>query len=504
MNNKKIFIIIGGLLLVAVLALVWLANSPLLDTLTGSGDSNLNLLRAFSVSRDYWQVKIRQEIGLEQLEELGGPERMAEMLTKQIGESLSREYAEQMEYSVKPGEKVEEGVVITTVLRGQDPAIIGPVMFDDLYGLYDLLAGPIKLTMTGEVKVGTPLHLNLLVNSSTGYGWYGMERSEVATKKGEKFEADWDVYPGTPEIQSMDFIFDTSGEVEFVVDYTRPWERTDNWQMTDIVIFQREFMDFFDFFPDIPQFGRPNPFDVLEYESELIRDTGGLPSTYSWISNDNRLKQPLDLVIGNQQWCGSCWSFATTGVTEAAFQVQKGTGSYDLSEQYLVACNQPGVRCGGWNAWFAFPYYKDQDGLLNNSPGTVLEADMPYNPSNFACQTVANHPYKLATWHAVLDSWGKGHELQYVDDIKQAMYQYGPVAVAVCGSGAFQVYNSGVFDADNCQNVNHQVLLVGWDDNTESWILKNSWGTNWGENGYMRIKWGTNMVGFEPMYVIVQ
>ena len=495
MNNKRIFIILGVLLLVAVLALVWLANSPLLGTLTGSGDSGLSVLRAFSLSQDYWQVEIRQTIGRDQLEAFGGPERLAETLAKQIGENLSREYTEQMEFSVKPGEKVEEGVIITTVLRGQDPAIIGSVMFDDLYGLYDPLAGPIKLTMTGEVKVGTPLYLNLLTNSSTGYGWYGMEKSEVASQKGEKFWADWRVAPGVPQIQSLDYVFDTSGDVEFTIDYTRPWEDLDTWQSIHIIISQRGFINTLDLVPNDPYFGDIPPNPIVEYESEYKWDDYWVPTSYDWTTDNNRLNKPLSLVVGNQGGCGSCWAFASTGVTEAAHQVQKGSGSFDLSEQYLLSCNSDGYDCdGGW-PWWTLAYHIDKNGLNNNQPGAVQETDMPYAPfANVACSSIQNHNVKLATQHWVISDHSNGDDTSYVGDLKAAISEFGPIMVLVCGSGEFQNYRSGIFDADNCDNLNHAVLLVGWDDLTASWILKNSWGTNWGENGYMRIKFGTNRV----------
>jgi len=167
-----------------------------------------------------------------------------------------------------------------------------------------------------------------------------------------------------------------------------------------------------------------------------------------------------------------------------------------------VACNTYRKLCNGWNAYWALQYYIDKDAQNNNPPGAVVESDMPYNEFNFVCTTVQNHPLKIASRHHVIDNYTDGDSLAHVFDIKSALRIHGPIAVGVCGSGAFQLYSGGVFNANNCQNPNHQVLLVGWDDKTESWILKNSWGTDWGENGYMRIKWGTNRVGFEPIYVV--
>jgi hypothetical protein len=93
-------------------------------------------------------------------------------------------------------------------------------------------------------------------------------------------------------------------------------------------------------------------------------------------------------------------------------------------------------------------------------------------------------------------------------EIKQAIYDHGPVAVAICVGDAFNRYNGGVFatsEAWACGGgVNHGVVLVGWDDTQGSngiWYLKNSWGSLWGESGYMRIAYGTSNVGLGATYV---
>jgi cathepsin L len=80
-----------------------------------------------------------------------------------------------------------------------------------------------------------------------------------------------------------------------------------------------------------------------------------------------------------------------------------------------------------------------------------------------------------------------------VEEMKQAIYKYGPIAVTVSASGAWKGYKSGVYNACNTNMTNHIVALVGWNDDEQAWILKNSHGTEWGEAGYMRIKYvGTN------------
>jgi len=86
--------------------------------------------------------------------------------------------------------------------------------------------------------------------------------------------------------------------------------------------------------------------------------------------------------------------------------------------------------------------------------------------------------------------------------IKNAIHTYGPVAVAVCVDSAFQNYSGGIFAPTKpCRNVNHGVVLTGWDDANQYWIMRNSWGTSWGESGYMRIRWGASQIGYAASYV---
>ena len=88
-----------------------------------------------------------------------------------------------------------------------------------------------------------------------------------------------------------------------------------------------------------------------------------------------------------------------------------------------------------------------------------------------------------------------------VDAIKNAIYTYGCVAAAVYVNSYFQAYKSGTFTG--CQNgtVNHAIVLCGWDDAKGAWLLKNSWGTGWGQQGFMWIKYGCNRVGHGACYV---
>jgi hypothetical protein len=131
------------------------------------------------------------------------------------------------------------------------------------------------------------------------------------------------------------------------------------------------------------------------------------------------------------------------------------------------------------------------------NPGAVYESDFPYVASNSECKTNLRHPYKIDSWAYIGNS-----DIASVDSIKQAILDYGPVCSAVAVDGAFQAYAGGIFKG-TATNVNHAVLLVGWNDAEGGyWILRNSWGAGWGENGYMKIAYGANSVGYAANFIV--
>ena len=224
-------------------------------------------------------------------------------------------------------------------------------------------------------------------------------------------------------------------------------------------------------------------------------DIQALPSAWDW--------RDLDGVtpVRNQGGCGSCWAFGTVGALECAIKIWDGQ-SLDLSEQWLLDCNQEGWSCNG--GWWAHSYHMiDTKTDPCGGFGPVYESELPY----VAFQQSCNCPYHNDV-DLCIQNWGYvggSSSVTPTDAIKQAILIYGPVSVGVYASAAMQAYGGGIFNSCiNDMGINHAVVLVGWDDSMGSsgvWILRNSWGPGWGVDGYMYIEYGCNLVGYGTSYI---
>jgi len=210
----------------------------------------------------------------------------------------------------------------------------------------------------------------------------------------------------------------------------------------------------------------------------------GLPAVYDWKAKGKVTS------IKNQGSCGSCWAFAAVGVMESVVKIKYGK-TEDFSEQYLVSCNTSGWGCnGGW--WAHYMHYN----------GAVRESCFKYKAADLPCKNSCPKYYGIKSWHWV---GGKAYSYPSVSQLKSAIYNYGPVTTTVyVDSYYFGRYKSGVYNKDFNRQPNHAVMLVGWDDNKGAWIMKNSWGTGWGMNGYMYIKYGVSNVGYASTYIILK
>jgi len=171
-----------------------------------------------------------------------------------------------------------------------------------------------------------------------------------------------------------------------------------------------------------------------------------------------------------------------------------GPNTFILSEQYTLSCYQNG-GCNGDDNTTVLDWAK--------SHGLPLTADYgPYREQVTACQyNPGMQLYQPDDWGFADSNGGSG--VTPTSDIKAAIMQYGAVGCGIAADDAFQNNPAGtVFAGSGATAIDHDIILVGWDDNTNAWILRNSWGPGWCENGYIRIAYGANAVGSEAVWAV--
>lgn len=236
------------------------------------------------------------------------------------------------------------------------------------------------------------------------------------------------------------------------------------------------------------------------YEGPVL-SKADLPATFDWRNvNGHSYVGP----VRNQGACGSCYAFAAVGVLESAFRIAEELPDTDvnLSESYLMFCLSS-YYDGFYGCEGASYDYDELQALVDY--GVVEEACFPYDQGRTTdCGAACDSP----TMEVKLSSWGR-IPCNDVEAIKSAILTYGPVDAAVQVTDAFSAYSGGIYNDlnQNCPSspcyftpTNHAIVLVGWNDADQAWILRNSWGPEWGEGGYMRISYRAARVACEVTY----
>ncbi len=360
-----------------------------------------------------------------------------------------------------------------------------------------LTEGPVALELVGRVKKGESIPVILESNPTTGFIWELTHAdAQKVLQQGEAvFEPKSDLL-GASMNQIIYLEGQEEGETSVHFTYRRPWlgdqvpKRKTTIQVPEIALAA-------DLSNPNPPLTRPSALFTTTPKEEIASGTLQLEASFDWRNaNGQNYVSP----VKNQGSCGSCWAFGTVAPLEAKLLISGG-GLADLSEQYLVSCNNSGWGCSG--GWWAHDYHYNKKVSGELEAGSVLESIFPYTASSNACNPPHAHFQKIESWKYVGGSSG----VPSVEAIKYAIATYGPVAAAVCVGPAFSGYHSGIFFTDEkniCKTgqVNHAVVLVGWDDAADTWIMKNSWGTGWGESGYMRIKRNVSNIGYAANYVV--
>jgi cathepsin F len=220
-------------------------------------------------------------------------------------------------------------------------------------------------------------------------------------------------------------------------------------------------------------------------EKKEKRNLQELPKSFDW-RNFGKVSS-----VKEQGECGVCWAFAAAANLESLYAI-KYNKILDLSEEQMLDCDSVNNGCDGGNMEDAFKY-------LNKAGGLMREADYKYTQIKDRCKfNIAKSVVQVRGWK-VLDTNDE-------DEIARILMEKGPLSIGI-NADNLQLHQKGIYDESkqSCpvDNLNHAVLIVGFgeEQGEKYWIIKNSWGENWADNGFFKISRGKGTCGIN-LYVV--
>jgi len=205
-----------------------------------------------------------------------------------------------------------------------------------------------------------------------------------------------------------------------------------------------------------------------------VNVSANIPTAFNWVGHNPAVVTP----VYNQGQCGSCWAFSATENMESRWALA-GHPLVSLAMQQVVDCDTADYGCSGGWPYNAYKY-------VISAGGMDPLADYPYIAENEACrfnpsQVVA----KFSSWEYVTTS-------QNEDQMRSYLVAKGPLSVCVDASN-WSFYTGGIFPASSCStSIDHCVQATGYDVTNGYWVIRNSWGTSWGLQGFMQLQYGQN------------
>jgi len=218
------------------------------------------------------------------------------------------------------------------------------------------------------------------------------------------------------------------------------------------------------------------------------------------IDTEVQLEQQFDwrnlggvTAVKDQEQCGSCWAFSTTENIESVWMLNKKISNKTmpgLAPQQIVDCDTSDDGCGGGFPTTAYEY-------VINAGGLEPQIDYPYTAEDGSCT------FKSGDVYAKISNWKYGCSDENEAQMNQNLQSWAPLSICLDAAN-WQDYTSGVMTAWECAWINeldHCVQAVGINSaaSTPYWIVRNSWGTDWGVNGYIWLEYGANTCGLTQM-----
>ncbi|GCB69564.1 hypothetical protein scyTo_0005500 [Scyliorhinus torazame] len=242
---------------------------------------------------------------------------------------------------------------------------------------------------------------------------------------------------------------------------------------------------------------RPRPMLASEEVQKLAMS---LPESWDWrnVAGVNYVSP-----VRNQGGCGSCYAFSSMGMLEARIRIQtNSTQTPILSTQQIVSCSHYSQGCDGGFPYLIAGKYAQDFGLVEERCFPYVGIDTPCTVSKFC------YHYYVSQYYYVGGFYGACNEAA----MKLELVKNGPVSVAFEVYPDFMHYHGGIYYHTGLSDpfnpfelTNHAVLLIGYGSDPKTkqnyWIVKNSWGTSWGENGYFRILRGSDECAIESIAI---
>jgi C1A family cysteine protease len=217
-----------------------------------------------------------------------------------------------------------------------------------------------------------------------------------------------------------------------------------------------------------------------------IKVTGiALPTEFDW----RNVKPECFSPIKNQAFCGGCYSFSATAALETRMCIaSKGRVAVELSQQDIISCDANNHKCQGDrldNTW----KFLEREGTVSFQCKPYESANGYVPPCRRTCKNLFN---KYVKYKARAGSW---RFLTSIEEIKTEIITNGPISAGMATFEDFSFYKGDIYiHTTGRQTDHHAVVILGWGYdaryNSEYWILRNSWGEDWGERGYFKILFG--------------
>ena len=228
---------------------------------------------------------------------------------------------------------------------------------------------------------------------------------------------------------------------------------------------------------------------MANFEPTTVKVKNAAPDSFDW-RYEGRVSD-----VKNQASCGSCWAFATVANLEGLYYANKYVMK-TFSEQMLVDCDTSDSGCNGGLMQYSFTWLKNNGGIMEDKdyPYTAVDGTCKKDSSKYVDMKITGYKKLGSSW----STWSAVDE----EEVKEFLYETGPLAIAL-NADYLSSYTGGIVDYSSSQcpssGINHAVTLVGYGTDESSgmdyWIIKNSWGSDWGEYGYFRIRRGNGTCG---------